>query len=77
MLRYSNLRKKRRLKKRRQTTIRIRSILYICRYYCSRSSMDRIMVSGTIDMSSNLVGSTEKPLIFILRGFLIFVVGLF
>lgn len=26
--------------------------------------MDRIMVSGTIDMSSNLVGSTKKPWIY-------------
>lgn len=32
---------------------------YIFAPVCSRSSMDRIMVSGTIDMSSNLVGSTK------------------
>ena len=33
-------------------------IFYLCAN-CSRSSTDRIMVSGTIDMSSNLVGSTQ------------------
>lgn len=27
---------------------------------CLRSSMDRILVSGTNDMSSNLVGDTDK-----------------
>lgn len=39
--------------------LRFGQFIYICLYYCSRSSMDRIMVSGTIDMSSNLVGSTK------------------
>lgn len=44
---------------------------YIFATHCSRSSTDRIMVSGTIDMSSNLVGSTKKPLILMIRGFLV------
>ncbi len=37
---------------------KFRFVLYL--QHCSRSSTDRIMVSGTIDMSSNLVGSTKN-----------------
>jgi hypothetical protein len=46
---------------------------YIFAPQCSRSSTDRIMVSGTIDMSSNLVGSTLKlkPLVVSLKAFLL------
>jgi hypothetical protein len=42
-------------------------INYICSQYCSRSSTDRIMVSGTIDMSSNLVGSTNTKAIYLCK----------
>lgn len=36
------------------------TINFISLRHCLRSSMDRILVSGTSDMSSNLVGDTSR-----------------